>query len=42
MIAVGIPGSMDDLPQNIQDREVPSQRENVSQIITKGKIYFKD
>jgi nitroreductase len=38
MIAVGIPGKKEDLPENLQEREFPSPRKTLSEIVIEGKF----
>ncbi|MFB6226481.1 MAG: nitroreductase family protein [Candidatus Paceibacteria bacterium] len=38
MIAVGKPGPKENLPEAIQDKDVPSGRKSISEISTKGKF----
>lgn len=37
MIAVGMPGEKDDLPENLREREFPSPRKTLSEIVREGK-----
>ena len=37
MIAIGKPGKIEDLPEYLREREVPSQRKNLEEIIFEGK-----
>src|SRR5206468_6093788 len=38
MIAVGHPGSLDDLPPELREREKPSERKKVSEFAREGKF----
>jgi nitroreductase len=38
MIAVGKPGKKEDLPEGLQEREVPSPRKNLSEIVMEGSF----
>lgn len=38
MIAVGKPGKKEDLPPNLQEREIPSGRKKLSEIVFEGKF----
>lgn len=38
MIAIGKPGRKDDLPPELQEREVPTQRKKLSEIIFEGRF----
>jgi len=38
MIAVGMPGAKDDLPENLREREYPSPRKTLSEIVIEGKF----
>lgn len=40
MIAIGLPGDPEDLPPEIRQREVPSGRHPVSQLIREGRFSF--
>jgi hypothetical protein len=40
MIAVGIPGKKEDLPENLQEREFPSPRKTLSEIFIEGKFIY--
>ena len=37
MIAIGRPGKIEDLPEKLQEREKPSQRKNLDEIVFEGK-----
>jgi nitroreductase len=37
MIAIGRPGKIEDLPEKLREREKPSQRKNLSEIVFEGK-----
>lgn len=37
MIAIGKPGKIEDLPEKLQEREKPSQRKNLDEIVFEGK-----
>lgn len=41
MIVVGKPGNKEDLPPELQKREVPTLRKPISEFISKGKFNFK-
>lgn len=41
MIAIGKPGNIDDLPESLQEKEVPSLRNPLKEMISKGKFNFK-
>jgi nitroreductase len=38
MIAVGMPGRMEQLPEALQEREMPSPRKNLSEIVMEGSF----
>jgi len=38
MIAVGIPGKKEDLPENLRAREFPSPRKTISEIVMEGRF----
>jgi len=38
MIAIGRPGRKENLPQELQEREVPSDRKKMSEIVFEGKF----
>jgi nitroreductase len=38
MIAIGKPGKKEDLPEGLQEREVPSPRRNLSEIVMEGSF----
>ena len=38
MIAIGKPGKKEDLPESLQEREMPSPRKNLSEIVMEGKF----
>jgi nitroreductase len=38
MIAIGSPGKKEDLPQNLQEREMPSARKALAEIVMEGKF----
>ena len=38
MIAVGLPGRKEELPQALQEREMPSPRKNLSEIVMEGSF----
>lgn len=40
MIAIGKPGSKEELPPQLQEREIPSGRKSLSQIAAEGKFRF--
>ena len=40
MIAIGKPGKAEDLPPEIRDKEVPSTRKPLTEIIAKGTFPF--
>jgi hypothetical protein len=41
MIVVGVPGSKDNLPQELRAREVPSDRKKIAEFISEG-VFKKD
>lgn len=41
MVAVGVRGKKEDLPQEMQEKEVPNQRKSVKEIIMEGKFVKK-
>jgi len=40
MVAVGLPGNPSDLPQDLRERETPSDRKPVKQIAREGVFAF--
>ena len=38
MVAVGRPGDKQDLPQPLQEREVPSSRKTISELVFAGQL----
>lgn len=38
MIAIGKPGKIEDLPEKLREREIPSQRKPLSEIVFKGEF----
>ena len=42
MIAIGRPGKIEDLPEKFQEREAPSQRKNLDEIVFEGKDGLKN
>jgi hypothetical protein len=40
MAAIGRPGRKEDLPAKLQEREVPSDRKQLAQIVCEGKFSF--
>ena len=42
MIALGKPGSLDDLPEELKEREVPTQRKSLKEIAAEGVFSFKE
>jgi nitroreductase len=38
MIAIGKPGKKEDLPESLQEREIPSPRKNLSEIVMEGNF----
>ena len=42
MIAIGRPGKIEDLPEKYQEREAPSQRKNLEEIVFEGKAGLQD
>jgi len=38
MVAVGRPGPLEILPEKLRDREVPSGRKKVSELVTEGGL----
>lgn len=40
MIAIGKPGKVENLPERLQEREKPSTRKNLEEIISEGKFSF--
>jgi hypothetical protein len=38
MIAVGKPGKKENIPENLQEREMPSQRKKLSEIVMEGNF----
>jgi hypothetical protein len=42
MIAIGKPGRIEDLPEKLQEREQPSQRKNLDEIVFEGKAGVKN
>lgn len=41
MIAVGRPGKKEDLPQNLQERELPSDRKRIQEFVFEGSFNLK-
>ncbi|MFZ4499903.1 MAG: nitroreductase family protein [Minisyncoccia bacterium] len=42
MVAIGKPGRIEDLPEKLQEREQPSQRKNLDEIVFEGKAGVKN
>ena len=40
MIAIGHPGNPDDLPPELKEREVPSNRKPIAEIVREGRFEF--
>ncbi len=41
MIALGKPGNREELPQNLKERETPTTRKPLTELIAKGTFPFK-
>jgi hypothetical protein len=38
MVAVGMPGKVEELPERLREREFPSTRKKLSEIVFEGKL----
>lgn len=41
LVAIGRPGNVDDLPEALQEKEIPSLRKPLKEIVSKGKFNFQ-